>query len=114
VLTTYRDLPRIPITRVVKVVAPRATFIAVLLMAPVGLQPAAACGCFDNPPCAAVWRVDAVFIGSVVDRSSKRLAGSLSWTVNKTAAAIPTAATYEQRYTRNAALRRIQVPASAG
>jgi hypothetical protein len=38
-----------------------------------------------NPPCAAVWRADAVFIGTVVDRTPERVGGSLSWTVHKVA-----------------------------
>ncbi len=57
----------------------------VLLVSAVGAQRAEACSCFANPPCAAVWKADAVFIGTVVDGASERIGGSLSWTVHKVA-----------------------------
>jgi hypothetical protein len=57
----------------------------VLLVSAVDVQRAEACSCFANPPCAAVWKADAVFIGTVVDRAPERIGGSLSWTVHKVA-----------------------------
>jgi hypothetical protein len=51
----------------------------------IGARPADACSCFANPPCAAVWKADAVFIGTVVEEASERIGGSLSWTVHKVA-----------------------------
>src|SRR5262245_12182264 len=55
------------------------------LLALLGARSAEACSCFENPPCAAVWKADAVFIGTVVDRAPERIGGSLSWTVHKVA-----------------------------
>jgi hypothetical protein len=69
---------------------PKACHVAlatVLLVAAAGERRAEACSCGENPPCAAVWRADAVFIGTVVDRSPERIGGSLSWTVHKVAVA---------------------------
>jgi hypothetical protein len=62
-----------------------AVLAAVLLISAVDAQRADACSCFANPPCAAVWKADAVFIGTVVDRAPERIGGSLSWTVHKVA-----------------------------
>jgi hypothetical protein len=59
--------------------------IAVLLVSAADARRAEACSCFANPPCAAVWKADAVFIGTVVDRAPERIGGSLSWTVHKVA-----------------------------
>jgi protocatechuate 3,4-dioxygenase beta subunit len=63
----------------------RGALTVLFLVAPALLRTAAACSCFENPPCAAVWRADAVFIGTVVDRTPERVGGSLSWTVHKVA-----------------------------
>jgi hypothetical protein len=59
--------------------------IAVLLVSAADARRAEACSCFANPPCAAVWKADAVVIGTVVDRAPERIGGSLSWTVHKVA-----------------------------
>jgi carboxypeptidase family protein len=65
----------------------RVALAAMFLITPVGLRTAAACSCgaAANPPCAAVWRADAVFVGTVVDRTPERVGGSLSWAVHKVA-----------------------------
>jgi hypothetical protein len=64
----------------------RSTVFTLLLVSLPGLiEPAAACGCFDNPPCAAVWKADAVFVGTVTDRRLERIAGNLSWMVDDVA-----------------------------
>ena len=46
-----------------------------------GPRLAEACSCSENPPCAAVWRAEAVFIGTAVQQGSESLGGMLSWTV---------------------------------
>jgi hypothetical protein len=43
---------------------------------------AAACACDENPPCAAVWHADAVFIGKAVYAYSEPIGPSTSWWVN--------------------------------
>jgi Carboxypeptidase regulatory-like domain len=53
----------------------------VLLIGPAGAHRAEACSCAANPPCATVWRADAVFVGTVVDRVQEPVGGALSWTV---------------------------------
>jgi hypothetical protein len=63
----------------------RVALAAVLFVFAAGARGVNACSCDANPPCAAVWRADAVFIGTVVDRVPERIRGSLSWTVNKVA-----------------------------
>ena len=55
---------------------------ALLLMSSAGARRAEACSCLTNPPCAAVWTADAVFVGTVVDRVQERVGGSISWTVS--------------------------------
>ena len=69
----------------VRAAALRGALTLLFLVAPVLLRTAAACGCDANPPCAAVWRADAVFVGTVVDTTSERIGGSLSWTVHTVA-----------------------------
>jgi len=69
----------------VREAALRVALTLLFLGAPVLLRTAAACSCQRNPPCAAVWRADAVFVGTVVDRAPERIGGSLSWTVHKIA-----------------------------
>src|SRR5688500_10046121 len=71
--------------RPMRAAALRAALTLLFLVAPVLLRTAAACSCGANPPCAAVWRADAVFVGTVVDRTPERVGGSLSWTVHKVA-----------------------------
>jgi hypothetical protein len=53
----------------------------VLLVSATAARPAEACECAANPPCAAVWKADAVFVGTVVDRVQEPVGGLLSWTV---------------------------------
>jgi hypothetical protein len=55
------------------------------LLPPTLVRTAAACTCDinANPPCAAVWRADAVFIGTVAEEAVEPIAGNLSWTVHK-------------------------------
>lgn len=53
--------------------------------APLVVPTAAACFCGINPPCAAVWQAEAVFVGTVLDRASEVVGGSLSWTVHRIA-----------------------------
>jgi protocatechuate 3,4-dioxygenase beta subunit len=62
-----------------------AALTLLLLVAPALVRTAAACFCGANPPCAAVWRADAVFVGVVVERNRERVGGSLSWIVHKVA-----------------------------
>jgi hypothetical protein len=51
------------------------------VLLPIAARPAEACSCFANPPCAAVWKADAVFVGTVIDRVQEPVGGSISWTV---------------------------------
>ena len=53
--------------------------------APLLVPTAAACSCGINPPCAAAWQADTVFVGTVLDRASEVVGGSLSWTVYRIA-----------------------------
>ncbi len=55
------------------------------LFAPVGMRVAEACVCDANPPCAATWSADAVFVGTVVNEVWEPLAGSLTWLVHNVA-----------------------------
>lgn len=57
-----------------------------LLLCPWMTGTATACSCDgENPPCAAVWEADAVFVGLVIDRPFERVGGNLHWTVNRIA-----------------------------
>ena len=58
---------------------------ATLLVLTIGVRDADACVCGVNPPCAAAWQADAVFVGTVVDRVSEVIAGETRWTVNHVA-----------------------------
>ena len=71
--------------RRVRAAALAAALTLLFLVAPVLLRTAAACSCSENPSCAAVWRADAVFVGTVVDRTPERVGGTLSWTVHRVA-----------------------------
>ena len=53
----------------------------VLLVSVAETRRAEACECDTNPPCAAVWRADAVFVGTAIDRVQEPVGGSLSWSV---------------------------------
>jgi hypothetical protein len=55
--------------------------VALLLLAAFGVGEASACVCDRNPPCAAVWRADAVFLGTVIEAVQEPVGGRLSWTV---------------------------------
>lgn len=55
------------------------------VLLPIAARPAEACSCFANPPCAAVWKADAVFVGTVIDRVQEPVGGSISWTVHSVA-----------------------------
>ena len=69
-----------------RVRAVRAVLSLMVLVAPVIQETAAACSCGGpNPPCAAAWHADAVFIGLVIDRRTERIGGTISWTVYKIA-----------------------------
>jgi hypothetical protein len=59
--------------------------LAALLTSLVGPPAAEACSCDQNPPCAAAWKADAVFIGTIVERTQEPLGGTLSWTVHHVA-----------------------------
>jgi hypothetical protein len=61
--------------RRVRAAALRAALTLLFLVAPLLLRTAAACACGENPSCAAVWRADAVFVGTVVDRTPERVGG---------------------------------------
>jgi len=50
-----------------------------------GASHADACECIENPPCAAVWKADAVFVGTVVNSAQEPLGGSLNWMVHTVA-----------------------------
>ena len=62
-----------------------AIFALVVLFSPAGLRVGEACSCYDNPPCSAVWKADAVFVGTVVETMPEPLGGTISWTVHKIA-----------------------------
>jgi hypothetical protein len=70
---------------VVRCTAVRYVLTAMFLLAPTVVRTAAACTCDINatPPCAAVWRADAVFIGTVEEEAVEGIAGNLSWTVHR-------------------------------
>jgi hypothetical protein len=68
-----------------KSAAQRTALALLLLSAPPLVPTAAACTCDINPPCAAIWQAEAVFVGTVVDRASEVVGGSLSWTVHRIA-----------------------------
>src|SRR3954471_8433855 len=55
------------------------------LIAPVGMRVAEACVCDANPPCAATWSADAVFVGTVVNEVWEPLGGSVTWLVHNVA-----------------------------
>jgi hypothetical protein len=55
------------------------------LIAPVGSRVAEACVCDLNPPCAATWKADAVFVGTIMNQTLQPLSGPLSWTVRNVA-----------------------------
>ena len=63
----------------------RRIFALGLLFSPAGLHLAEACSCYDNPPCSAVWKADAVFVGTVVEEVQEALGGTISWTVHNIA-----------------------------
>jgi hypothetical protein len=63
----------------------RLAFAALWLFTPIGLPVAEACVCDLNPPCAATWQADAVFVGTVVTQLPEPLGGSLSWIVRNVA-----------------------------
>ena len=69
----------------VRSTALRCVLTAMFLLAPTLGRTAGACTCDINatPPCAAVWRADAVFIGTVVEEAVEQIAGNLSWTVHR-------------------------------
>jgi hypothetical protein len=59
--------------------------LAALLISFAGRRESEACSCDQNPPCAAAWRADAVFVGTIVERTQEPLGGTLSWTVHHVA-----------------------------
>jgi hypothetical protein len=56
----------------------RLAFAALWLFTPIGLPVAEACVCDLNPPCAATWQADAVFVGTIVNQTLEPLSGPLS------------------------------------
>jgi hypothetical protein len=40
-----------------------------------------ACSCYANPPCAAAWRADAVFIARVAYVATEPVGGKLRWQI---------------------------------
>src|SRR3954452_19796395 len=58
---------------------------ALWLITPAGIPAAEACVCDANPPCAATWSADAVFVGTVVNDVWEPLGGSLTWLVHNVA-----------------------------
>src|SRR5688572_26578882 len=65
--------------------ARRVAFAFALLLTPVGVKTAAACSCASNPPCAAVWQADAIFVGTVVDNAPLRVGKFLSVSAERVA-----------------------------
>lgn len=47
----------------------------------VGAAPADACSCYANPACSAVWRADAVFIGTLANQTEEPVGGTIVRTV---------------------------------
>src|SRR3954454_16553840 len=60
----------------------RIAVAALWLITPAGIPAAEACVCDANPPCAATWSADAVFVGTVVNDVWEPLGGSLTWLVH--------------------------------
>src|SRR2546427_1859290 len=57
-----------------------------LVLTPRLVSQAGACSCGGpNPPCAAFWEADAVFVGKTIDIGPERLGGFLDWNVHKIA-----------------------------
>ena len=66
--------------------AARVGVLTLLLLAFPGIiRPTAACGCMDNPSCSAVWKADAVFVGTVTERRMERIAAHTSWQLTEVA-----------------------------
>ena len=61
----------------------RTALLLVLLVSPAAVRTAEACSCMSNPPCAAAWKADAVFIATAVDTVEEHLGGHLYWTVER-------------------------------
>jgi hypothetical protein len=59
-----------------------AVLAAACVVAPTAARLAAACSCFENPPCAVAGRADAVVIGTVLETKRETLGGRLGWTVH--------------------------------
>ena len=80
----FRETREVSDWSAVRCTALRCVLTAVFLLAPTLGRTAAACTCDINatPPCAAVWRADAVFIGTVVEEAVEQIAGNLSWAVH--------------------------------
>ena len=71
--------------RSAKTRACRVAVAALLVVCSAGVRSAEACSCPATLACAAAWRADAVFIGTVVDSKPERVGGLLSWTVTSVA-----------------------------
>lgn len=65
--------------------ASQVAVVTVLLASAAGARLAEACSCSANPPCAAVWQADAVFVGTVIDRVDEHVGGAINWTVHNVA-----------------------------
>jgi hypothetical protein len=63
----------------------RLALAALSLIAPVGVPVAEACVCDANPPCAATWYADVVFVGTAVNEIPEALGGSFTWIVQNVA-----------------------------
>ena len=63
--------------------AARLVLALAFLTGPPFAREAVACECNPTPACAAFWRAEAVFTGTVVEQPMERLGGKLSWTVSK-------------------------------
>ena len=61
----------------------RSIIVVTLLLGGGALDVAEACSCMSNPPCAAAWRADAVFVATALPAAEEHVGGHLYWIMQK-------------------------------